>query len=257
MRMIGVILGSAFDRAIGLTLRHWRVVVGAWVVLGLAFIFDQTPTLVVVSLLSLVWLPIPAILAGHSVSSEFSIRATSLLRFYAVSLLWFTATVGLLATFAAILIPNYLHARESGSSGSVSALGIIAAILGGVAVSVWIGNKWSLAPTVALYRSRPIAASFRESWALTTGRFWQTLAFNVAASLAYVLVWYGPIVVTAAVIGIAYNADAEKVSQFTSHFVPALFIPLLAYDGIAEWVAYFRWLEWLESVRVTVPRDAS
>lgn len=255
--MIGVILGNAFDRAIGLTLRHWRIVIFAWIILGCAYIFDQTPSQTIDNVLGLAWIPIPAILAAKSQSSEFSFRASSLVRFYVASLLWFAATGGLLATFAAILIPNYLHARDMENSGVVLELGIIASLLGGMATSVWIGNKWSLAPTIALYRLRPISASFGESWALTTGKFWQTLMFNVAATLAYAAVWLAPFMLISFALGMFYHNDGGKVTESMIRLLLALLVPLFVYGGIAEWIAYFRWLEWLESVRVKVPRDAS
>jgi len=104
-------------------------------------------------------------------------------------------------------------------------------------LSVWIGTKWSFAPTIALYRSRPIAASFGESWSLTKGKFWQTLVFNAAATLAYVAVWLGPVALASFAIGAVYHTDAAKIAQFASHYVPAIFIPVLVYGGIAEWTA--------------------
>jgi hypothetical protein len=253
--MIGLILGSAFDRAIGLALRNWRIVISVWIVLSCAYILDRTPNQIFVSVLWIAWIPIPAILAARSLSDGFSIRASSLARFYVVSLLLFAATLGLVATFGAILIPGFLHARETGRSGIVLDVGIIASMLGGLAVSVWLGIKWSLAPAITLYRSCPIAASFGDSWALTKGKFWQTLVFNAAAALAYAAVGLVPMTLTTA-IATAYHFDEAWFELLASHYLPALVVPVLVYGGIAEWIAYFRWLEWLESTRVLTPRDA-
>ena len=249
--MVGMVLGNAFDQAIGLTLRHWRIVLVAWIVMGAAYVFDRTPNQSIVDLLSTGLAPIVGILAARSKSTEFTFRASSLLRFYLVSIIWVFVTVGLPAILLAIFIPSLLHARETGDTGIGPYAGMVLLIGGAAALFVWIGTKWSLAWVIAFYRSRPVLASLRESWTLTSGMFWQTLLLNISVTVAYVIVWLGPVFLVAVALEIAYANDPAKIGS-AMPYVMALFMPLLVYGGIAEWIAYIIWLERLDPPRTAV-----
>lgn len=245
--MVGSILGDAFDKAIGLTLRHWRIMLGVWVVMGAAYFLDQTPNESIVALISIGIGPICATLAARSLTSGFEVRSSSILRYFLCSLLWSIATFVLPAILAAVFIPNFLHAREVGDTSIGPVAVLVAAMVSAMAFILWIGNKWSLASIVAFYRARPIAASFGKSWALTTGMFWQTLLFNISVSLAFIAVWFGPNFVAGIFIGVAYRSDPSKIEAAVRH-MPAIFVPLLFYAEIAASSAYFRWLDRLDAL---------
>jgi hypothetical protein len=243
--MIGVILGSAFDQAIRLTLRHWKVVIATWVLIGGAYVFDRTANATILNLVAFAWYPVPAVIACAEVGADFTLTGRSVFRLFAVEIIWLAATIGFVATVFALTLSRVVQLNATAAaflpgSAPYAIIDVVA-----LTTSIWIGTKWSLAPTIVIYEHEAIAASFGRSWRLTTKRFWQTLGFNTASTIAYMLVWFGPMVLAFSAIDALVHPGVT--ADMRQRYIPAFFVPLLVYGGIAVWLSYIKWLQWLES----------
>jgi hypothetical protein len=67
----------------------------------------------------------------------------------------------------------------------------------------------------------------------------------VASSIAITLVWLVPVFVLAAIAGLVVHSTELRTELVRD--IPGVLAPVLVYATIAGWIAYIKWLQWLES----------
>lgn len=248
--MIGTILGQAFDRAVTIMLDKWLVFLCAYVVLAAAYLQPNPASLILTSVVSLIWYPISAALAIKAFRPGFAASAGDAAHLIMAAIAWSLATIAPSSILAALMIPNYLHARQVGESSMMSSIALVTALAGALIYALWMGSKLSLAPTLTFVEHQTVDAAFKRSWNLTAGRFWPVIGFNVLITIAQQVLAIVPIAIAAALVAVTFKhpVAGQTPEYIGSHVVPALLSPLVLYATLASWCGYVRLLDWLESL---------
>lgn len=89
--------------------------------------------------------------------------------------------------FAVIIALTLIVVLVSVVGGAVGVgIGILIGVLGGlvlVVISVWIGTKLSLVPSLLMLERESIVGAMRRSWSLTNGYFWKTFGTQLLVNL--------------------------------------------------------------------------
>jgi hypothetical protein len=89
--------------------------------------------------------------------------------------------------FAVILVLTLIVVLVSVVGGAVGlGVGILIGVLGGLALvvmSVWIGTKLSLVPSLLMLERETIVGAMRRSWSLTNGYFWKTFGTQLLVNV--------------------------------------------------------------------------
>jgi hypothetical protein len=242
--VIGVVLGKAFDAALGIMVKNWRIALIAWAAFAAAYLFDRTAQQVFINLIFPAWITSAAIIVLDSLIPGYRWNGWSIVRFWVTAIVSAFVVFGVPAIVAAIVIPAFLHLRNSGGMAAGASANFFLIGVGLIAYALWLGTRWSMAAILTIADNCPVGTSFVRSWELTRVRFWPTVGFNLAATLALAAIIYLPVIM---LIVVAQALHLTMTINLIFRDVSAIAVPASIYGEIAAWTAYVKWLEWLKS----------
>jgi len=174
-----VILSDALDKAVGATLYAWPLVLAICAVQAVTVTLPATEVGIGAIAVWCVLSPVRALIGFRTLVPELRFAAPWIVRLLIASALLYAVWMGM------IFVPTLLitSSIRAGSSPSVWYALIPFVLFAGIGLSIWLGTKLSLAPTITVYEERPLGRSIVRSWRLTTGSFRQTFVFNLAIIL--------------------------------------------------------------------------
>ena len=238
---LGVILGEALDKAVGAVVRAWPLVLVLWAIQAVTNSFPATSQGIGQSAVFYLLSPIEAFIGFRVLMPELTFAPGWIIRFLIGSIALLAIAFGLFAVIgfvSALAVPG-------AATDPAQPLISIAVVLAALAVSAWLGVKWSFAPIITVYEGRGLVASFRRSWRLVSGSFRQTFVFLIAITLIVALLYALPLGI-GSVITATYVHDVAVQAKWKT-WLGIAFVPTLTYGNIACYIAYARFLELLES----------
>jgi len=185
--------------------------------------------------------PVRALIGFRTLVPELRFAAPWIVRLLVASALLYIVWMGLLFV-PTLLITSSIRA---GSSPSVWYALIPFVMFAGIGLSIWLGTKLSLAPTITVYEERALGRSIGRSWHLTTGSFRQTFVFNLAIVLFVGILYELPLRIGSYASLALVHDPAWK--NFVDKAVVIALAPVAVYGSVASYIAYARFLEMLES----------
>jgi hypothetical protein len=243
--MIGVILGKAFDKALTIVVARWPVFALGWALFGILYLLGAPTGLV--DGVALLWSPLIGDLVGRVLRPGYALNTRNVLRFWGVSVVIAVAALILPAVVLAIGLPNWLHARATGTESAAFDFTIAAFAMGVGIYMCWMGNRLSLAAPVAFFDGLTVQGSLAASWRLVTGEFWPQFGFNVLMIGAQLAIVFVPAFVVGLALGMTQSAALQQNPAIFSRYFPAAAMPLALYIQTASWCAYLLRLDWLKS----------
>lgn len=228
---VGPLLGAAFDKAVVLFAARWRLLVAV---------------------------SIAALLGGF------------LNIFVGFAVLWLFSIYWVFASFANTI---RLHAADYRMGAADVARLIAIGIIYGIAVEigffllivpgVYLAVKWSLAQLICVVERCGVFEAFERSADITTGIFWQTLWFNIAAGFAVAAVAFAGYVIGVGTFGLLSVWWSNKVhpEQFggggalgvVMTLLFAIYVLAICFSYQAKDVALLYWYEALMQRRRAKP----
>lgn len=135
-------------------------------------------------------------------------------RLVGFSTLQIVATLGVIGIAAAIILGLMVGSGGSGDLIGVGILLVVLLVLAAIPLSIWLGTKLLLVPSILVFEHATLRAALVRSWRLTRGRFW---------------VAFGVMFLIGAILGIA----AQLVS-FPLSLLSSLVLPLIAPTGAED-----------------------
>lgn len=189
---IGPILAAAFDKGFSAFIREWPLFAASGVIsLALGFIngaLGLIPPLIVL----LYWIYRAFANAARLFDTTYQMNFGGIIRLICLA---FVNAVAVVIGFLLLVVPG-----------------------------VWLANKLSLVLVASLRHDRDFLDAVRESWDLTTGRFWETVLFNVVVNIAgsaVAIVAELFATIALAVFGLAQNPD--KADQLPTGWLGMIF----------------------------------
>jgi hypothetical protein len=237
---LGIILGEAMDKAVGATIRAWPFVLAVCALYAVTVQFPVTDQGLGGTAISLLVSPVAAFIGLRALMPDLSFAPAWVVRFL-------TASAAVNAIWVALIFLPMSAIGLSALRGTMSNwanLAPIILIVGG-GLTLWLGVKLSLAPTITVYEERPVVESIARAWRLTTGSFGQTFVLNAALTLIVAILYLLPRQL-GAYASLAYVHD-PTTKGIIDKLVEVALVPLMLYGNAACYVGYARFLELLEA----------
>ena len=213
---LGPLFGTAFDKAIAITLRSWPWLLAITAVDVALVVFQFSDRLTDVC--DAAWGFVAAANAARTVNPDYKMTGRTVVRLIVVGI----------------------------ATGLAAIVGALALIWPGL----YLATKLSMAPAAVVFDGLIPEGAIRESWGLTTGRFWPTLLFGVLVQIAIVLPFGAGLVIVVGVAVVLVNAGVLHAGWERAYDIGVgLITPILLYGAQAGWLAGLYWYQGLKAMR--------
>ena len=237
---VGIILGESMDKAVGATIRAWPFVLAVCALYAVTVEFAATDQGFGAGAVSLLVSPVAAFIGFSTVVPELRFAAAWIVRFLTISaLIWAVSEA-----FVGLPMLAITSAARTELATSWAPLIPIVTIVGG-SLTIWLGVKLSLAPTITVYEERSVRDSIARAWHLTTGSFGQTFVLNIAVTFVVVIVYELPKWLGTYISNAYFHAPSTVA--LVDKLVEVVLAPLMVFGNAACYVSYARFLELLEA----------
>jgi hypothetical protein len=243
--MVGVIIGKAFDKALAICIARWPIYLVGWAIFAVLYLVAAPQAAIVA--VGLIWTLVVGGIVGAALRPGFTVSASGVARFLGVCALLFIAVLAAPAIVLAIVLPLWLHADQTGTATAASTAVVVALTLGCGCFACWLGDLWSLAPTIALIDGDPVENSLGGSWRMAKRAFWPQMGFCLLIIGAQFALIFIPSIALGVILGITHSELAQQGGPFITRYWPAIIMPTTLYGQTASWYAWILRLDYLKS----------